>query len=144
MILRCVTIFFVAMISATALIAQSKAEKKVADVVESLRKAMIDGNKTELENLVSHNLSYGHSGGHIDDKAEFVDKLVTGKSDFVTMELSEQTISINGKTAIVRHKLSATTNDAGKPGEVHLMVMMVWQKQGGHWKLLARQAVKPT
>lgn len=124
--------------------AQSKAEKKVAEAVEKLRRAMIDGNKTTLEQLVWDQLSYGHSGGHIDDKKEFVEKLSSGRSDFVTMELAEQTISVYGKTAIVRHKLNASTNDGGKPGEVHLLVLLVWQKQGGDWKLLARQAVKPT
>jgi ketosteroid isomerase-like protein len=122
--------------------AQSKQEKAVADIVEQLRKAMIDGNKTELENLVSDKLSYGHSGGHIDDKKEFVEKIVSGKSDFESIDLSEQTVSISGKTAIVRHILNAKTNDAGKPSEVHLRVLLVWQKQGGQWKLLARQAVK--
>jgi hypothetical protein len=122
--------------------AQSKAEKSVANGVERLRKAMVDGNREELESLVSDKLSYGHSGGHVDDKKEFVDKLTTGKSDFVTIELTEQTVSMSGKIAVVRHKLSAVTNDGGKPGEVHLLVLMVWQKQGGKWKLLARQAVK--
>lgn len=124
--------------------AQSNDEKKVTAAVEQLRKAMIDGNKTDLENLVWDQLSYGHSGGHIDDKKEFVEKLSSGKSDFVTIDLSEQTISISGKTAIVRHKLNASTNDGGKPAEVHLLVMLVWQKKGGQWKLLARQAVKAT
>ena len=122
--------------------AQNKNENKIAAAVEQLRKAMIDGSKEELENLVSDQLSYGHSGGHIDDKKEFVEKLTTGKSDFVTMDLTEQTISISGKTAIVRHKLNASTNDGGKPGEVHLLVMLVWQKRGAKWILLARQAVK--
>lgn len=122
--------------------AQSKQEKAVANAVEQLRKAMIDADKTALENLVADDLSYGHSGGHIDDKKEFVEKIVSGRSDFVTMDITEQTISISGKTAIVRHKLNATTNDGGKPGEVHLLVLLVWQKQNGHWKLLARQAVK--
>jgi ketosteroid isomerase-like protein len=124
--------------------AQTKNENKVAEAVEQLRKAMIDGNKTDLENLVSDKLSYGHSGGHIDDKKEFVEKIASGKSDFVTIDLTEQTISISGKTAIVRHILSAKTNDDGKPGDVHLRVMLVWQKQSGKWKLLARQAVKMT
>jgi ketosteroid isomerase-like protein len=110
--------------------------------VEKLRVAMIDANKTELEKLVAEELSYGHSGGHIDDKKEFVEKIVGGQSDFVTIELSEQTISVSGKTAIVRHILKAKTNDAGKPGEVHLRILLVWQKQAGKWKLLARQAVK--
>ena len=91
---------------------------------------MVDGDKTALKSLVADQLSYGPSGGHIDDKKEFVEKLTSGKSDFVTIDLSEQTISISSKTAIVRHKLNATTNDGGKPTEVHLLVLLVWQKQG--------------
>src|SRR5437868_4029503 len=86
---------------------QDKNQKDVASAVEQLRKAMVDGDKVMLENLVTEDLSYGHSGGHIDDKKEFVEKIVSGKSDFVTMDLTEQTINISGKTAIVRHKLNA-------------------------------------
>jgi hypothetical protein len=142
MIKKTISFFIAAFLIIGSVTAQSAKETAVANAVEKLRKAMVDGNKADLENSVSDKLSYGHSGGHIDDKKEFVEKLTTGKSDFVTMDLTEQTISISGKTAIVRHKLSATTNDGGKPGEVHLLVMMVWQKQGGKWILLARQAVK--
>lgn len=122
--------------------AQSKTEKQVAAVVEQLRKAMVDADKTALESLAAEQLSYGHSGGHIDDKKEFVAKLTGGGSDFVTIDLTEQTVSVTGKTAIVRHILTAKTNDNGKPAEVHLRVLLVWQKQGSQWKLLARQAVK--
>lgn len=122
--------------------AQSKTEKQVAAVVEQLRKAMVNADKTALESLAAEQLSYGHSGGHIDDKKEFVAKLTGGGSDFVTLDLTEQTVSVTGKTAIVRHILTAKTNDNGKPAEVHLRVLLVWQKQGSQWKLLARQAVK--
>lgn len=122
--------------------AQSKQEKAVAAATELLRKAMIEADKPVLENSVSDKLSYGHSSGAIDDKTTFVDKIVSGKSDFVSIDLSEQTISISGKTAIVRHILKAKTNDGGKPGEVHLRILLVWQKESGKWKLLARQAVK--
>ena len=139
------TIVFILFLTITLVSsAQSKKEKQVANAVEQLRVAMIEGNKADLENLVADKLSYGHSGGHIDDKKEFVEKLVSGQSDFVTMELKDQTISITGKTAIVRHALNATTNDGGKPGEVHLLVLLVWQKEGSRWKLFARQAVKPS
>ena len=122
--------------------AQSNQEKKVAATVEQLRQAMISGESHALTALVSDKLSYGHSGGHIDDKKEFLDKLTTGKSDFVTLEFAEQTISVSRKTAIVRHILNAKTNDNNVPGEVHLRVLLVFQKQSGHWVLLARQAVK--
>ena len=68
--------------------------------------------------------------------------LLSGASDFVTIDLTEQTIKIAGNNAIVRHTLKATNNDGGKPGAPHLYVLLVWQKQKGKWKLLARQAVK--
>ena len=121
---------------------QSKDEKNVADAVEKLRKAMVDGNKEELQNMVMDKLSYGHSGGHVEGKDEFVEKIVSGKSDFVTIELTDQTISVSDNTAIVRHKFTAKTNDSGKPGEVHLLVLLIFQKEHKQWKLLARQAVK--
>ncbi len=124
--------------------AQSKKEKQVTNAVEQLRLAMISGDRASLEKLVLPQLSYGHSGGHIDDKETFVKKLAEGSSDFVTINLTEQTISVTGKTAIVRHLLQATTNDGGKPGEVKLRVMLVWYHTHGAWKLLARQAVKVT
>lgn len=122
--------------------AQSKDEAAVAKASEELRVAMVNGDRALLEKLAAEQLSYGHSGGHVDDKKEFVEKIASGKSDFVTIDITEQTISVSGKTAIVRHILKAKTNDGGKPGEVHLRILLVWQKQNGEWKLLARQAVK--
>lgn len=129
-------------VTGSSALAQSKEEQAVANAVESLRKAMIDPEKTTLENLVADELSYGHSGGQIQNKAEFVETLVSGKSDFVIIDLTEQTIKVVGQTAIVRHHLYATTNDGGKPGSVKLSILLVWVKQKGAWKLLARQAVK--
>jgi ketosteroid isomerase-like protein len=123
--------------------AQSKDETAVAAAVETLRKAMVDGDKAALEKIAATELTYGHSGGKLEDKAAFVQALAGGASDFVTIELTEQTITVVGDVAIVRHKLAADTNDGGKPGTVKLAVLTVWKKQGKEWKLLARQAVKP-
>ena len=122
--------------------AQNKEEAAVTAAVENLRKAMIDGDKTGLQNITADQLSYGHSSGKVEDKATFVDNIATGKSDFVTIDLTNQTITISGDAAIVRHSLTATTNDNGKLGNVNLNILLIWQKQKGQWKLLARQAVK--
>lgn len=123
--------------------AQDKQERKLAEVVERLRTAMINGDRAALEDIASEKLSYGHSSGVIENKPEFVEKIASGKSDFVTIDLADQSITVSGKTAIVRHKLSAKTNDGGKPGEVNLLVLLVFQKENKTWKLLARQAVRP-
>lgn len=123
-------------------LAQTKDETAVAAAVETLRKAMVDGDRTALEKIATAELTYGHSSGKLEDKAAFVEAIASGKSDFVTIDLTEQTITVSGDVAIVRHKLAATTNDGGKPGTVNLAILTVWKKQGKEWKLLARQAVK--
>lgn len=110
--------------------------------VAALRTAMIDGDREALLALSAPQLSYGHSGGAIEDQAAFVEKIASGKSDFVTMDLREQTISISGDTALVRHNLKADINDGGVPNTIELGILLVWQKQAGEWKLLARQAFK--
>ncbi len=88
----------------------------MAAAVLQLRDAMVGANKSALESLTGPTLTYGHSNGRIENQAEFVDYLVSGKGDFVTMDLSDQTILITGNTAIVRHTLQGDTADGGKPG----------------------------
>lgn len=115
----------------------------VAAAAEKLRVAMVDPTRETIATLVADDLSYGHSGGKVDTKASFIADLLDGKSDFVTIAISEQTVKVVGDAAIVRHTLTADTLDSGKPGKVNIKILGVWQKQGGQWKLLARQAVRP-
>jgi len=130
------------LLGSLSLQAQSADEKAVAAAVEDLRKAMIDPTKAALEGISAKELSYGHSSGLVEDQAAFVEALASGKSDFVSITLEDQTIKIVGNTAIVRHKFSADTNNNNTPGKVNLAILLIWQKQSGKWKLLARQAVK--
>lgn len=121
---------------------QTKAEIAVANAAETLRKAMVDADKNTLNKIVAAELSYGHSSGKVEDKAAFIEVITSGKSDFIKIDLTEQTIKVVDKTAIVRHKLTAETNDGGKPATVNLNILLIWQKQKGDWKLLARQAAR--
>lgn len=136
--------FFLFLVSTAISFAQPKKEAQVNAAVEKLKLAMVSGERAALESIAADQLSYGHSSGLVETKAQFVEKIASGSSDFVTIELKNQTITISGNTAIVRHELHGTTNDNNKPGEVHLRIMLVWQKQNKEWKLLGRQAVKIT
>ncbi|RYG15364.1 MAG: nuclear transport factor 2 family protein [Chitinophagaceae bacterium] len=135
-------ILIIALMSSPYLYAQNKTEAALLNAVDRLKNAMISGERQALEDIALADLSYGHSGGKLENKAAFVEAIASGKSDFVSIDLKNQTVKITGKTAIVRHELHAKTNDGGKPGDVHIGIMLVWQKQGKDWKLLARQAYK--
>ena len=137
-------IFAIGFMMAVSVSAQKTSDKEAVNAVaEKFRLAMISGEKPDLESLILPELTYGHSGGHIDDAKEFVEKLVSKKSDFVTIDITNQALNIVGNTAIVRHHFYATTADAGKAlGDVTLDILLVWVKVKNDWKLLARQAVK--
>ena len=119
-------------------------KQKLRAAIEKLRVAMVDPDQATLTGLTSPLLSYGHSGGKVDTQASFIGALMDKSSDFVSITLSDQTISISGNVAVVRHTLAGATNDRGTPGNVTIKVLTIWQKDGGQWRLLARQAVRPT
>lgn len=136
-----VILFFVLAISSA--IAQTADERALSEAVGKLNRAMIDANRTVLEQLTSDKLSYGHSNGLIEDKSAYIEAILDGTSKFTSIDVTDQTISINGDVAIVRHKFTAgTANKGQQPGTVRLSVLLVWQKQKGKWLLLARQATK--
>jgi hypothetical protein len=122
--------------------AQTAEEIKVSEAVSTLRKALLDPEKTTLEKILHEDLSYGHSSGLIETKTMLITSLTTNESDFKTMDLQEQTVKVVGKNAIVRHKLFAETANKGVASTTKLNVLLVFVKVKGEWKLLARQAAK--
>jgi ketosteroid isomerase-like protein len=123
--------------------AQNTDTSAVANAVINLTKAMLSADKGKLGQYVADQLSYGHSSGVVQDKATFIDTIVSKKTVYKSIELSNQTVAIAGDAAIVRHAwVSESGNGDGKWNESKLGVLQVWQKQGSDWKLLARQAFK--
>ncbi|MFV8341688.1 nuclear transport factor 2 family protein [Flavobacterium sp. XS2P39] len=120
----------------------NRKEIAVASRVEALRQAMIDADVNMLKDLTSVDLSYGHSDGHLENQSVFIEKIVSGESDFVTIEFQNQTITIVGDVAIVRNALVAHTRDGGVDKDIKIGTLLVWQKQKKQWFLIARQAFK--
>lgn len=133
-------VFF--LISATVATAQSAEETKVANAVAALNKAVIDADNKVLESLTATELSYGHSGGKIENKTQFITALVSGTVDFISIDITDQKITVAGKNAFVRSMYAAKLTNEGKPVELKIGVLMVWEKIKGKWLLLARQGYK--
>ena len=117
------------------------AEVEIA--VEKLRIAILGGDSVALKTLTADNLTYGHSGGVVEDKQTFISAIVSGKYKFVTLDFNDQTVSINGDVAIVRNTWIGNSHDAGKEKVlVCIKVLLVWQIQKEEWCLIARQSVR--
>lgn len=122
---------------------EEEAKMVVEKAVEAFRQTMLHPDQATFEALTSTKLSYGHSSGLIEDQATCITSMVSGKFKFLRIDIINQTVDVEGNTAIVRHEFKADTHDEGKdPGTVKLNVLQVWHKLDDHWRLLARQAVK--
>jgi hypothetical protein len=130
------------LLRSSSAVAESADEAAVAQAVEALRKAVFGQDKTQLEALCADQLSYGHSGGRVENKAEFINGVMTRKAILKSLALSDHTIAIVGTDAIARHTWTSESETDGKPTSTKIGVLQVWQKQGGNWKLLARQAFR--
>jgi hypothetical protein len=143
MFLRLILAVSILLLSACSAMQPAASEPALVQAAEKLRLLMIDPDRAQLEAIVSNDLTYGHSGGKIDTKASFIADLLSGASDFVTIDITDQQVRVSGDVAWVRHTLSAKTNDGGKPGQVTIRILQVWHVEAGQWKLLARQAIRP-
>jgi Domain of unknown function (DUF4440) len=117
-------------------------EAGVAQAVEALRKATLAQDKAKLEQLSATELSYGHSGGVVQNKAEFVNGVMTRKSTVKSIEFPELKVGIAGNNAVARHLWVSESEMDGKPTSTKIGILSVWTKQDGGWKLLARQGYK--
>ncbi|WP_373522508.1 nuclear transport factor 2 family protein [Aquiflexum sp.] len=121
----------------------SQSKSDVENAVEKLRLSLVNPTVENLKEISSTSLTYGHSSGVIENQDEFIEALISGASDFRSIELKDQTIIFpNKNTALVRHKLHAQVWDGTKTNPINLGVLLVWVKEKGKWKLTARQAFR--
>ena len=78
----------------------------------------------------------------VEDKARFIDVIAGKRTVYKSATHADQSVAVAGDNAIVRHVFSTETESEGRPGSARVGVMQVWQKQGGQWRLLARQAFR--
>ncbi|PAW58422.1 MULTISPECIES: nuclear transport factor 2 family protein [Pseudomonas] len=133
---------FLCALNSYAMAAPAPAEQDVAQAVDHLTQAMLHKNIPELSALTADNLTYGHSSGKIQDKKAFIADIETGKSAFKTLEMQNQTITLSGDTALVRHHFSAQAIKGTEIVPTEIENFQIWQKQAGRWLLVGRQAYK--
>jgi ketosteroid isomerase-like protein len=123
-------------------LAEAGDEAAVKQNVEALREALLKADKAQLERLSAGQLSYGHSDGRVQNKTEFIDGVMTRKATVKSLTFPDLKIAVAGDAAIARHIYESESETDGKPNNVKIGILSVWQKQDGSWKLLARQGYK--
>lgn len=124
--------------------AASSGKEAVLERLHAFRDAQFARDAGALAGLVVDELSYSHSDAHIEDKATFIKNATASNSKFVSLEYRDPWVRVVGDAAIVRFHWVAESESvpAGKRSKTNLHILMVWQKRGDDWKLLARGSTK--
>ena len=138
---KCLLIFAFLYCYNAPLFAQSKTE--LEGKMTELTQALLSENVEKLRALTSTQLSYGHSGGVIESQKAFLKIFEEKINDYETWDISEQEISYASEDlGIVRHLVNGSIWVDGELRKLNLGVMLVWVKEEGGWKILARQAYR--
>ena len=114
----------------------------IKQALENLRQAMLAGDKAKLEALTADQLSYGHSAGKLETKAEFIEVIASKKTVYKMLEFTDVTVAVVGTSAILRHNWTGLSVSDGKESPSKIGVLQAWTKVDGAWKLLGRQAFR--
>jgi Domain of unknown function (DUF4440) len=132
-----VILFFVSFVA----LAQTDEDKLTATVKE-FHQALVKKNTISINQQTDKALSYGHSNGWMETKADIIKDLETGYISYQSYKEDSITVLINGNMANVRFVADITATMKEATNAYHLKVLEVWVKKGKRWVLFARQAVK--
>ena len=117
-------------------------EATVLKNTEAHRDALFTADAKALDKLCASQLSYSHSDAHVEDKATFIANATNGKTKWLSLTYDDIKVRIVGTAAIVRFRFVGENQSGDKKTQINLAILMVWQKQGSQWKLLARASTK--
>lgn len=116
-------------------------EQKLETTVKAFHQALVNKNTVSINQQTDKALSYGHSNGWVETKADVIKDLETGYISYQGFKEDSLTVTINGNMANVRFNADITATMKGTTTTFYLKVLEVWVKKGKRWILFARQAV---
>ena len=122
-------------------VAQTDDEKLISTVKE-FHQTLVQKNTVSINQQTDKALSYGHSNGWVETKAEMMKNLETGYLNYHSYKEDSIAIVINNNMANVRFIADIDVTLKETRGNYHLKVLEVWVKKGKRWVLFARQALK--
>jgi ketosteroid isomerase-like protein len=126
-------------------VSASSAEKEVLAAMDAWKQAMLKKDKAAFEKLLHPDLTYGHSSGVVETKAQAIQHVVGGTGAYVSINFGPDTkVRVQGNTALVTGKVDYLERANGKDNTINLIVLSVWVKSAPGWQMIARQATKPT
>ncbi len=111
--------------------------RAVLDAEDTRYRAMVDADVAELDRLCADELSYAHSSGARDTKAEYLAKVRSGYYVYLRIEHPVERVEVVGGTGIDVGRMTADLLVDGAPKTIDNLALAVWVRLDGMWRLVA-------
>ena len=139
-------VLLLSLLLATSAPARAASKAAPADVVKAAELQRFEaGQKVDLDRLgklLGDDLTYTHSTGALQTKAQLLDDLKTGKLQFKKIEPGELQVRVFGATAVINGTAKFSVVQNGEAKDVNLRFTDVWVNRAGRWQLVAWQSTK--
>jgi len=102
----------------------------------------IAGDLAALSAMMTDDLTYTHSNGVEESKAEFLDGLKNGKYVYREITPRGRKVRVHGDAAIVSGPCHVVIEPGGKQTELDLYFTELYVKEGGQWRMALWQSTR--
>ena len=99
--------------------------------------AMVEPEAARLDEVFHDDLTYSHSNGRVETKAELVERLVSGAIDYRILDSPEPSVWIDGSTAIVTGPTTVQVAAGERVFDLAGVYTAVYVNDRDRWRLVA-------
>jgi hypothetical protein len=115
----------------------------ITDRENELYKAMLAFDYPALDRILSDEVSYIHSTGVVETKAEYFGGMRRGLYEYGAIEITGGQTRMFDGVAITSGIMEMLVGANGSAkGTIRLQHVLVWRQEAGTWRLLLRQATR--
>jgi hypothetical protein len=130
------------LVSCHLMVLAQEAKSEVMMKMLSLKNSLIGKDSVTLAYLLADDVTYAHTNGLVQTKAQLIRSVVSGEQDYKKIDPADMNIRVYDNTAVVTMRSRVSMNYQNKPLDMEMYVTLVWIKVNRDWKLEARQSVK--
>lgn len=124
--------------------AAAGAADPVEDAERAWAKAVAARDHAALDAMLADSLIYAHSSGNVETKKQYLDQMKKGTQVYDSIQHESVRVVPHGDAAVAHSVVRMKGKNAQGPFDNRLMMMHVWAKSGGKWRLVAHQTTRLT